>query len=207
MKIILILSALLITLSASAETKNNPGAWFGLFHKKDLGNKFSIWGDYQLRYTMAKGEMQQTLFRFGPIYRLSERHEIGLLYGFVEFGVKEYRTTLHHQFYVNPKLLLRSRLEYRNLEDNDDDSLRYRYLIRYLHPLKDSLSLLVWEEPFLNFTSDKWTERRFFDRNRVFFGFRFPAFGMEVEAGYMNQFIPRSQRDTMEHLALLYVFY
>lgn len=202
--------ALLLTISTLpllAAQKDTPGAWFGLFHRKDINEKFSMWGDYQLRYTMEKGEMQQTLFRFGPLWRFSKNQELGLMYGFVEFGVKEYRTTAHHLIHVSPRLLLRSRLEYRNLENNDDDSLRFRYLIRYITPFRGSTSFLIWEEPFLNFTSDKWTGNRTFDRNRFFLGFRFPALGMEMEAGYMNQFIPRSNRDTMEHLALLYVFY
>lgn len=207
MKIILLILTLILSSTSLAKTNNNPGAWIGLFTKKDLGNNFSMWGDYQLRYSMAQGEMQQTLFRFGPIWKFSERQEIGLLYGFVESTVKEYRTTFHHQIYVNPKLILRSRLEYRNLEDNDDDSLRFRHLIRYIHPLKNSLSLLFWEEPFLNLTSDSWTERRFFDRNRIFLGFRFPALNMQMEAGYMNQFVPRSKTNTVEHLALLAIFY
>lgn len=204
-----ILISLLLTLSATAlaSQKETPGAWFGLFHRKDVNEKYSLWGDYQLRYTGEKGGMQQTLFRFGPIWKFSKNQELGLLYGFVEFGVKEYRTTLHHALFVSPKLTLRSRLEYRNLEDNDDDSLRFRYLIRYLTPFKGDTSLLVWEEPFLNLTSDAWTGERTFDRNRAFIGFRFPAFGTAIEAGYMNQYIPRRSRDTMEHLALVYVYY
>ncbi len=206
MKLVVVLFVVFLNVSFAAP-KETPGAWFGLFHRKDLNDHFSMWGDYQLRYSMEEGGMQQTLFRFGPLYRITKRQEIGLLYGFVEFGVKEYRTTFHHQFFVNPKLSLRSRLEYRNLEDNDDDSLRFRYLIRFLHALRGSTSLLIWEEPFANLTSDEWTGERSFDRNRFFVGIRFPAFGMDFEAGYLNQFIPRSNRDTMEHLALLYVYY
>jgi hypothetical protein len=207
MKIILLFLGFIMTLPTFASQKETPGAWFGLFHKKNIGKELSMWGDFQLRYTMEEGGMQQTLFRFGPLWKLSKDHEIGLLYGFVESSVKEYRTTLHHTYSVSPHFSLRSRLEYRNLEDNDDDSLRFRYLVRYLHGLKGSNSLLIWDEPFLNLTSDKWTGERSFDRNRFFIGLRFPVLGMDVEAGYLNQFIPRSNRDTMEHLALLYVYY
>lgn len=207
MKILLLILFTITVTTSFASQKDTPGAWVGLFHRKDLGNNFSMWGDYQLRYTMEKGEMQQTLFRFGPLWKFSTNQEIGLLYGFVEFGVKEYRTTFHHAIAPSPRLTLRSRFEYRNLEDNDDDSLRFRYLVRYLYGLQGKTSLLIWEEPFFNLTSDQWTGERTFDRNRLFLGLRFPALGMDIEAGYLNQFIPRRTQDTMEHLALLYVYY
>jgi hypothetical protein len=207
MKIFILISSLLFSLTTHA-IEDKPRLWVGLIHKKAIHEDYSLWGETQLRYDLESGGMQQTLFRFGPIKRLNDKHEVALLYGFIQTGsMKEARPTLQHTQQFSQNFSARSRLEFRTLEDSDDDSLRFRYLIRLQKNLKDGLSAVVWEEPFINFTDEAWSGSRTFERNRLFIGLRIPVFQMNWEVGYMNQYIPRRSQTTMDHIATLYIFY
>jgi len=190
--------------------ENQNRAWLGLLGKKTLTQDYSLWSEAQLRYDLEVGGMQQTLFRFGPLKQINENHEIGLLMAFVQTGlIKEYRPTLQHMQQLsgrrNIKLSSRSRLEARFLEDSSDDSMRFRYLLRGQMSLNSSLSLILWDEAFINLTNDDWTGNRTVERNRLFVGFRIPITEMSIEIGYLNQHIYR-RSDLIEHALVFYLF-
>ena len=96
----------------------------------------------------------------------------------------------------------RYRFEQRFVEDNF--RLRFRYFLGLTIPLasfeegKRSLYLSVYDEVFLN------TVDNVFDRNRLYggLGYRLSP-SVRIEAGYMNQFLSRGNRDQV-NICLLY---
>jgi hypothetical protein len=192
-------------------TENMAGAWLGTFGKKSLTETSSFWSEVQLRYNADNGTMGQTLFRGGWLEKVSENHEFGLLFGYIQTNLqKEYRPTLQHiyqsKIFSETNLSLRSRLELRDLENNSDTSVRYRLMMRAQSPINSYLSFVLWDEPFINITDENWTGSRVFERNRFFAGFRFPYESLTIETGYLNQFVPR-EVEVSEHLFVVYVNY
>jgi len=214
------LLGILIFLFASAHarsTVNEQRTWLGLFGKKALSEKNTLWAEAQLRHDVTNQTMNQTLNRFGVLRTLSPKHEAGLLFAYVQTNqlsgtsLREYRPTAQYVF----KSVLgsikdfsaRARIEYRMLEDVSADSVRTRLLLRYGRKLSDATDFVFWEEPFVNVTREDWTGRRAFERNRAFMGVRQSFNGADVEVGYMNQFIPRTSRNMYEHILVAYLFY
>lgn len=211
---ILVLSVLFISSFATANDRYEDRTWIGLFGKRNLKNDYSLWSEFQLRYDNTRTTMQQTLIRFGPLKQVNEKNEIGFLAGYIQTGItKEYRPTLQHVYFFSKEppnaWLIRSRLEARILEDNDDFSLRLRTLLRFQKLIKDNYSFVLWDEPFVNATDDRWNDRRFFDRNRLFIGTRiaFIESNTVLELGYMNQYVPRNNIDLYEHILTAYLFF
>ena len=211
MKFLFILLTLMCSLSTAIADNTREGFWFGTLGKKPLDEQYSLWTEAQFRYNLDLGSMSQTLFRTGILRKLSEHHEVGAIIGFIQTGLlKEYRPTLQH-IYQSPKmgdlaLGFRSRLEYRKLEDDFEESWRYRLQVRAQVPLSPTLNFILWDEPFLNLSRETWTGDRSFERNRFFIGAGLPVWGIRIETGYLNQFVPRKQ-DITEHLWVVYVNY
>ena len=86
-------------------------------------------------------------------------------------STKEYRPTAQYMFKVSEgssQFSVRSRLEYRDLEDVSADSVRARSVFRYEFSTTEKMDIVGWVGPFLNVTREGWSGNRFFERNRVF---------------------------------------
>ncbi|MFP5387480.1 MAG: DUF2490 domain-containing protein, partial [Bacteriovoracia bacterium] len=154
----------------------------------------------------------QLLLRPGILKGFSKNHEAGFLYGYIYTDdVKENRPTLQltDVFLQSPSnvISLRNRLEFRIREDQDARSIRYRAALRWQHNISEVLGLVLWDEPFLNITNEKWTGDRVFERNRLFLGSSIKFDVIRLEAGYMNQFTPRKDTSIIEHILTFYLFY
>jgi len=200
-----------MTFSCFASSKDQERIWLGMFGKKELTEKNFLFTEAQLRYDLNTPSMQQSIIRFGGLYQINTHHELGLLAAYVQTGlVKEYRPTLQYSYFSDTKSFpfsLRNRLETRFLEDQEEVSLRYRLSARVQKNLNDSLSLVLWNEPFINLTREDWTGNRTFERNRFFIGPRFRLGEINLEIGYLNQFIPRKDKNTFEHIVASYFFF
>lgn len=199
------------SLNTLAANSKNSG-WFGTFSKKEISENYNAWIEAQLRYGFDQGGANQILYRTGLLHNLSQNHEIGFLYAFIQGGnLKEHRFTLQHSQKYGEWLSLhfshRARMEARFLEDNDDDAGRFRYLIRGEGQLSSSPSLVLWNELFINTTSDSWTGDHALDRNRFFAGFKVKIFNSRSEIGYLNQYIRRNTGDISEHIVTAYFFF
>lgn len=191
--------------------------WLGLFATKKITEHYVISAETQLRYDEAHQTMNQTLNRFGLLRSLDEHHEVGILFAFVQTGpMQEYRPTIQSLYKNNGPLnsySIRNRLEGRDIEasktntGSDADSLRFRSQFRWAHTLNPKYELVVWDEPFFNFTHEKWTGNRFIDRNRAFLGTRVKFENINLEIGYMNQYIPRDTANLSEHTLVSYLFF
>jgi hypothetical protein len=192
----------------SAETFSKKRIWYGMFGKKEIGLSQFLFHEVQLRYDLDTPTMQQTLFRFGLLRKIGDNHEIGLLGGHIQTGnSKEYRPTFQYSYLYNSLFSLRNRLEARFLEDQSESSLRYRLLFRLQKSLTHSFEFISWNEPFINFTREDWSGKRFFERNRFFLGSKLIFDKMSIESGYLNQYVPRSNQKIMEHSLVIYLFY
>jgi hypothetical protein len=155
--------------------------------------------------------MNQTLNRFGLIKKLSAHHEAGLLFAYVQSDTaKEYRPTLQYTYKFEKDSTLysiRNRLEFRDVEQQEANSMRWRSLFRWAKPIAHSWDLLIWEEPFLNITHEEWSGQRVFERNRVFIGTVHKWEEIKIEFGYLNQLIPRQNKTIQEHTLVGYLFF
>ena len=109
--------------------------------------------------------------------------------------------------FKNLFLTHRHRLELRFIEDNNEDSYRYRYLVKATQKTSSFYKLIAWNEVFINLNKTQWNGQRTFERNRLFVGTKLNFESIDVEVGYLNQFIPRSQSDTSEHLFTTYIMF
>lgn len=191
---------------------NDLRQWLGVFSKKQVKEQHFFWQEFQWRYNADQGRTQQTLFRFGLLKSLSNNHEVGLILGLIDTSSnQEIRPTLQHLYTKSTSeqlnFSLRSRLEYRDLEKNSDQSLRYRLQAGLRYAINSGYSFLLWDEIFLNLTRENWTGDRFTERNRAFIGARIDRDYGRWEMGYLQQYIPRSTQNTTEHIAVVYFYY
>lgn len=207
---LVILSLFLSVTSQAADSKN--GLWVGMFGKKAISDNYFLWSETQLRYDSTDSTTGQILFRGGLLRSLNENHEVGVLLGYIQTNqLKEYRPTLQHVYtglkVASSAISTRSRLEFRDREDNSDLSMRFRFLLRSATPISVQVDFVVWDEPFINLTREGWTGDTTLERNRFFVGIRKKFEALSIETGYLNQFVPRKSGDLTEHLFVLYVNY
>ncbi len=168
--------------------------------------KFQIFAEK--RYNTDLGETAQSVFLLGPHYQMTKKHRIGFLYGsFHSPSTVEHRFIAEHFQNYGRRLgfgfVGRTRLEGRYLEDSSDDSTRLRYFISILEKSNRFYNLLIWTEPFLNLTKENWTGNRTIERVRSFIGIRINIDKTFLDLGYMNEHIPRSSGDRVEHIISL----
>lgn len=103
-----------------------------------------------------------------------------------------------------------------NLQKNGHHTAyRLRYFTRHLLPLKkgDTFTggpfFALQDEVFINTGNKSFVNGRSFDQNRLYlaFGYRVPNSKLDLEAGYMNQYIQgRGRALTNNHIAQLAVY-
>jgi hypothetical protein len=207
MKNLLLILALIIPITSIADSRSFDRTWLAMINKKKVSDNYSIWSEVQSRMDNDQFTNLQLLFRAGALRPLNEQNEVGFLYTYIQTGrVIEHRPTLqfNHIFFkeISSSFSLRNRIEFRKIENNDALSTRYRGAIRYQYQ-----QLVIWEEPFINLTSETWTGKRVFERNRFFIGPSFKTNEMNFEVGYLNQYVPRKNRAVSEHILAVFMFY
>ena len=211
MKNLFLLFIFLISHQSFARTTEEQRTWLGLFGRKKITQHYDLWVEAQLRHDETRQTMNQTLNRFGILRNIYLNQEIGFLFAYIQTGlVKEYRPTFHHTFkksWFENNFSIRNRLEIRDIENNESDSLRLRSQLRWSHPLIQKYNLVIWEEIFLNITNETWTGSRTFERNRAFLGTSIKLNELSFELGYMNQYVPRKELSTLEHILTFYLFF
>lgn len=189
-------------------SESKSSSWFGTFSEKKLSQDFSYWIEAQVRYSFESGGTQQILYRTGLLQNLNESQGLGYLYAYIQSSaLKEHRLTLQHTLKMNSFFSHRARFEMRLMEDDLDNATRFRYLLRGQKPIKNAYKLVAWNELFLNMQKTSWNGDRFFERNRLFLGLRKDLMNFSLEAGYLNQMVPRKSGDVSEHIAVVYLFF
>lgn len=209
-KIVYVIFLLQTLLSHATETNN--GLWYGFFNKSTISKNYSWWTETQLRHNIDEQILQQTLVRTGLLAQYTDSSEFGFLYAYIASEVsKEHRLALQYTYtldnFLDSTIAQRIRLEYRSRENNFNLPERFRYSLRIQKNLNYKFKTVIWDEIFLNLRQNNTLENDILDINRLFLGFRYPLKEtFNIEFGYINQFAPRHEKNTVEHILALYLF-
>lgn len=220
--VLLVVAAL--PMMAIAQVKENS-AWVGYFGSAKLSDKWGLHLDVQARSGDDLEYVRNLLIRPGVIYHLGKRTNLTAGYllnnTYSNTGgntLNEHRIWeqfIYTQPIRNATLQHRFRLEQRFIERPVEDvfSQRLRYFARAIVPLKSGAPftkgafLAVQDEVFLNLQNKDQLNGSTFDQNRAFLalGYR-PSPKMEVEAGYMNQYIKGAPVNTTNYIVQLALY-
>lgn len=198
--------------------KSDFGNWLVYIGNKQVNPQWNWHSEVQYRNYNAIGDLEQLLIRTGVGYNLSEKNNNILLgYAFVHSenysadsveknGFQEhriYQQFLTKQDFGRVELQHRYRIEQRFFEDAF--SMRFRYSLAmkiYLNNkelLDNTFYISFYNELFV-----RNTKHSVFDRNRLYGGIGYKLNkNLRFELGYMNQFLPISERDQLNILAYL----
>ena len=221
------LATLLIPSFALAQTVDDSALWMavfsqGDFHKDDCCcQPVKWWFDGHLRFLDDADGFNQSIVRPGIGVVLHDDFTLWAGYGWIrtsplaggdfdEHRLWQQATWSHDVNCV--KYSFRSRLEQRFVENGDDVGLRFRQLFRAHHQLPQSprLSLVAWDELFVNLNDTDWGAASGFDQNRVFVGIGWkncPDSPLRTEIGYLNQTINNPGAPDRSHHILSINFY
>lgn len=203
---------------ATASMDHNAGAWFMSLSQGKLGqddSQFLWWLDLHARFSGDADGFEQSIVRPGIGYQVDDCNSIWAGYGWIATSLPagdyshEHRIWQQHIWshkFGNFGFMARSRLEQRFFESEADVGFRFREFLKVSHPLTDDgrLYASVWNEIFIHLNDTDWGAEAGIDRNRTFVGLGYKTNGpanLTVEAGYLNQFINRQNRnDRMVHL-------
>jgi len=216
-----ILLFLLLIQSAMAGD-NKFRFWLGTFGSGQLTDSTTFNIETQVRYGQDTrnrsgfvSRVNQILYRTGFITQFTENSRIGALYGYIQStNLKEHRYTFQHQLnygvFNGYSLSHRIRVEGRFLENQREDSIRYRYLLRFQNDgglgVGSNFTFFLLNEIFINSNKRSWNGDKRFERNRLFIGFTRKLKDVRIEIGYLNQLVPRKTRNTIEHIAVFNFF-
>ena len=158
------------------------------------------------------GDLEQLLLRTGLGYTIEDKNQNFLLgYGYIlsenydrlgeKISLNEHRIfqqVISQQSITNLKFSHRFRLEQRFIES--EFKMRFRYFLSTRVPLctDSKFYLSGYNELFIELEED------FFDRNRIYGGVGYKLFkGVNIELGYMNQFLGSLSRDQINVIMLL----
>jgi hypothetical protein len=200
-----LLVALLTSNAARSETIDDAGLWLAVFAQGDVqpDGPLKWWYDGHARFLDDADGFHQSIVRPGLGWSLTENAAVWIGYGWIQTSPPAGRTFDEHRIWQQTTwsrdyepftFALRSRLEERFLETGDDVGLRFRQLVRAQHNLPQAplLTLVAWDELFLNLNDTDWGAESGFDQNRLFLGVGWrptPDAAWRTEIGYLNQTI------------------
>ena len=180
--------------------------WLAVFAQGDLNqhdpcNRLKWWFDGHARFFEDADGFHQSIVRPALGWSLSENTAVWAGYGWIHTEPYAGGDFEEHRIWQQTTwsgdaapftFALRSRLEERFLETGDDVGLRFRQLVRAQHNLSQAplLTLVAWDELFLNLNDTDWGAESGFDQNRAFIGFGWktaPDAPWRTEIGYLNQ--------------------
>jgi len=233
MKFRLLLCILLFQLAATSAAfaqTNEHSAWFGWFHTQRFNKHWGAQFDGHLRSANHVDYFKTVLLRPSVNYYFGNKN-VALGYAYIGTSgrngdVKTFRpeSRLFEQLTVsqavgnNTALTHRFRFEQRFLGETATQqsvfSQRFRYFIRAVIPIGSKEAqftngpyVALANEIFVNVQNKEKVNNHFFDQNRVFIGIghRFSKM-VDLEAGYLNQYVQQTNAYTINHVAQLTLF-
>jgi hypothetical protein len=217
----MLLSTGLATFSKAQQT--NVSGWLASFNTIKLKAPLSLHFDAQLRSTDEVKQVQAILLRPGLNYHINKQFVASLGYAYIgnrrsiatidglapEHRIWQQLLITHpagfipvsHRFRLEQRFISRSFVQDNALKtDGYDYASRIRYFTRGIIPLngekgfKKGMFAAVQNEIFVNFGNKRTVNGKFFDQNRAYAaaGYRLKP-GLDVEAGYMNQYVSGRQ--------------
>ena len=210
--------------------------WLASFNTFALGKKFSLHFDGQLRSTDQWRDVQTILLRPGLNFHLSKKVVLTTGYAFIagrrtvgavssllpEHRVWQQAIVNHkiktvavtHRLRFEERFLSKAKVVGDDLEtDGFNQAFRLRYFLRNILPFngkadfKQGWFAAVQDEVFLNTGNKAAVNGKTFDQNRLYgaIGYRF-ASKIDVETGYVNQYINTAASFTNNHIVQLAVY-
>ena len=187
------------------------GNWLIYIGSKQLNTKWNLHHEIQYRNYNAGGDLEQLLLRTGLGYKIGEKSNVLLGYGYINSenytGISNEKITIEEhrifqQFITKNNigsLSLQHRYRFEQRFVASDFKTRFRYFLGLNIPFKDSKYYLsTYNEIFLNGASNV------FDRNRVYGGLGYKVSdGIKLEIGYMNQIFETSSRDQINLITFI----
>ena len=188
------------------------GNWLIYIGSKKINKTWNWHHEVQHRNYNAIGDLEQLLLRTGFGYTTEGKNQNFLLgYGYIlsenydglgeKISVNEHRIfqqVISQQSITNLRFSHRFRLEQRFIES--EFKMRFRYFLSARVPLgtDSKFYLSGYNELFIDLEED------LFDRNRIYGGIGYKLFeGVNIELGYMNQFLGSLSRDQINVIMLL----
>lgn len=215
-----------LTGAAHAEAVDDTGVWLALFADGDIesqhSDRWKWWFDGHLRFFDDADGFGQSLVRPGVGYQLGESATLWAGYAWIHTSPEATPAFDEHRIWqqatwsnegCGSSLSYRSRLEQRFVETGSDTGWRFRQLFAARRPLAlaPRLTLVAWDEIFMNLNDTDWGAVDGFDQNRAFAGLGFkadPRSPVRIEAGYLNQYVHRSTAaDASNHLLSINLFW
>jgi hypothetical protein len=169
--------------------------------------------------TREEGEdMDQLLIRPGIGYAVTDHSSVWIGYAhvinFPAAGDNIHEDRFWQQYMWSGATPLgaftsRTRFEQRWQTNGNETGGRFRQMFKLSWPLPfyQPVSLVGWDEVFVNLNDTNWGARQGFDQNRGFAGIGYRVLPpVLVEIGYMNQYINKSTLDNMNHVLSLNLF-
>ena len=197
------------------------GAWFAIAGQGRLtsapDSRWRWWFDNHFRTFEDSDGFDTSIVRPGLGYDLGKGATIWLGYGWVHTDPPSGSNTDEHRIWQQLTwstklgerklydLFVRSRLEQRWLEGENDTGWRYRQFLRIVRPIapRSRWTVRVWNELFLPMNDTDWGARAGFGQNRAFAGLGVALDAkrrVTLESGYLNQLINRRGTDAMNHI-------
>lgn len=207
-----------LSVPACADTSEN-GAWLsailtGRFDAEDDSNRWRWWLDGQYRFQNSATNVSTILVR--PAIGYVVKPGLSLWAGYGWFGTdadgvgrldenRLWQDLLWRPVIDAPlRLILRTRLEQRWLDNGDDTGWRFRQLLRFELPFAANgrLALIGANEFLVAMNDTDWGERSGLDQNRLFLGLGYQAGeNAFIEFSYLNLYVDRPViEDVVNHL-------
>jgi hypothetical protein len=178
--------------------------------------------EIQLRLRDKARYIDQVLVRTAVIYDLNNQTSLWL--GFAEVTYYPQATEIFKEHRIWQQILYnfkpvgginiqsRTRLEERFFENAPSTYYRLRQMLRITAPsnISSKLLLVVYDEGFFYLNDTNYGLKRGFDQNRAFAGINWALNdNMNLEIGYLNQYIIDQIQDRMNHVfsAILFVVF
>ncbi len=220
-----ILVALCFSLNTYGSTKyrEDGRTWLNQNMIGDFPIKNWRWyTELQLRLRDKSRHIDQVLIRIAILYDINEQASFWMGYANVTFYlesreiVKENR--IWQQFLYNFKPICninfqsRTRLEERFFDNSNRTGYRMRQMLRVTAPscISPKLLLVAYDEVFFYLNDTGYGLKPGIDQNRAFAGLNFALNdNMNLEIGYLNQYIITQRIDRMNHVlsATLFVVF
>ena len=173
MKKVIIVFTLLFAVKSIAQ--KNPekelGVWYAFGGTHKISDKIDLKTQAQFRFFDIASDMQQLMLRFGGNYKINNTFSAYLGYAYFNtdatFGVKggdanEQRIVEDFNInYKHSKLGISHRFRFEQRLFKNNTAHWFRYNIGLSHPISEKLSGYMYNEVFLNFKGDTYSQNWF----------------------------------------------
>jgi len=204
------LGMLALWVSPARAVDKDAQVWVPITARIKLADRWKLYLEGQQR--MGGNGMRQEVIRSAIGYYLKPYWGLYLGYGwnpsFNDFRNENrvYQESLFDQHFGDLRLINRTRLEQRFIEDAQGVAIRLRHMIKVLYPLEHTHHLFfsAYDEPFADLNNVTNGPRAGFDQNRAYVGFRYQVtHAVGVELAYMNQFQNKTTEDISSNNAVV----